>query len=74
MFNKLISLKARVLGLIQNEDGVVAWEYLLVIAGVSVAIIFAIALAAPGLIGAVLTATCSAIDTVMPTGASMGTC
>ena len=71
MFNKLISLKTRVLGLIQNEDGVVAWEYLLVIAGVSVAIIFAIALAAPSLIAVVLEATCDSIETVIPTSVTM---
>ncbi len=66
MFNKLISLKARALSFIQNEDGVVAWEYMLVIAGVSVAVIAAIALGADPLIDAVVDATCAAIDTVIP--------
>ncbi len=66
MFNKLISLKTRALSFIQNEDGVVAWEYLLVIAGVSVAVIAAVALGADPLIDAVISGTCGAIQTIMP--------
>ena len=66
MFNKLISLKTRALSFIQNEDGVVAWEYLLVIAGVSVAVIAAVALGAEPLIEAVIDGTCGAIKSIMP--------
>ena len=65
MFNALCSIKDRVQSFIQDQKGVVAWEYLLVIAGVSVAIIVAIAFAAPSLIQAVINGTCSALDTVM---------
>ena len=68
MFSKLISLKTRALSFIQNEDGVVAWEYLLVIAGVSVAVIAAIALGATPLINAVIDGTCGAMQTIMPSG------
>ena len=69
MFNTLLTLKAQVQSFLQNEKGVVAFEYLLVIAGVSVAIIFAVAFAAPSLINNVVTATCTAMQTVLPAGA-----
>ena len=51
---------------LRDEKGVVMWEYLLVIAAVSVGIIFAIAFAAPSLTSAVINGTCNAIDTVLP--------
>ena len=71
MFSNLINIKTYVQSFIQNQKGVVAWEYLLVIAGVSVAIIFAVAVGAPSMTSAVLNGTCSAINTVLPSTAAM---
>ncbi len=48
-----------------DEKGAVAFEYLLVVAGVSVAMIAAIALAAPNLIAQTVYGTCLALKTVM---------
>ena len=69
MLETLLLLKSRVQSLLQEETGVVAWEYLLVIAGVSVAIIVAVSLAPPVLSSAVINATCSAMHTILPTPA-----
>jgi Flp pilus assembly pilin Flp len=60
-------LKDRVMALLREEDGQDGFEYLLVIGGVSVVLIAAIATAAPGLIGQVITGTCNAIATVVTT-------
>ena len=57
-------LKTRAQSFLQNERGVVAWEYLLVIARVSVAIIFAVGVAAPSLTSPVMNRTCKSMNTV----------
>ncbi len=57
---------AKVLGNLRGEGGQDAFEYLLIVGGVSVAVIAAVALATPGLIGPVIDGTCAAIDTVLP--------
>ena len=74
MFNTMCSIKDRVQSFIQDQKGVVAWEYLLVIAGVSVAIIFAVAVGAPSMTSAVLNATCEGINSVLPTSGTQITC
>jgi len=66
MFDTLICIKDRVHSFFQDQKGVVAWEYLLVIAGVSVAIVFAVAVVAEPLTNAVLNGTCAAVNTVLP--------
>ena len=58
-------LKDRVVELVKDEGGQDGFEYLLVIGGVSVAVILAIATPAGGaMVGAVIDGTCSAIDTI----------
>ncbi len=57
-------LKTRAQSFLRNERGVVAWEYLMVIAGVSVASIFAVGVAAPSLTSAVTNGTCKSLNTV----------
>ncbi len=64
----LSTVKDRILGLIGREDGAVGFEYLLVIGGVSVAVVLAaaaLATATPG----VVTGVCSAIATIPGMGA-----
>lgn len=65
---------AKLPGFWRDQKGAVAWEYLLVIAGVSVAIIGAVAVGAPSLTSGVLNATCSSINSVFPTAATTMTC
>ena len=69
MFNTLIAIKTYAQSFIQDQKGVVAFEYLLVLAGITVAVIFAVAFAAPGLIDAVIGATCAGMNTILPAGA-----
>lgn len=57
--------------LLRGDKAQDTFEYLLIIGGVSVAIIAAIALAAPGLINPVIAGTCAAINTVMPDGVAV---
>lgn len=65
--NTVLSLiQARVLGSMRSEKGVVGFEYLLIIGGVSVTAIGAIGLGAPNLTSGVLAATCNAIIGVLP--------
>ena len=51
-----------------NERGAVAFEYVLLIGGVSAVIVLAIVAGAPGLMGAVLDGACTAIDLVVDIG------
>ena len=64
MLAKLSMLPRNLLKLARNQKGQDTFEYLLIIGGVTVAVITAISLAAPGLIGAVITGTCDAIATL----------
>ena len=66
MLGTLSLLRPRALSFLQNERGVVAWEYLLVIGGISMALITAVAVGPASLATQVVTAACSAIDTVIP--------
>ena len=50
----------------RSEDGADAFEYLMVVGGVVVAIIIAVVAGTPGLINPVITGVCGAIDTVVP--------
>ena len=48
----------------RSQKGAVGFEYMLVVGGVSVAIVLAIAVGAPGLIATIKTKVCSAIGTI----------
>ena len=63
----LFLLKTRAQSFLQNDRGLVAWEHLLVIAGVSVAIIFAVGVAGPSLTSAVMNGTCKSMNTIFET-------
>ena len=66
MLETVLLLKSRARSFLRNETGVVAWEYLLVIAAVSVAVIFAVAYTPPTIFTAVTSGTCEAMNTVFP--------
>ena len=61
------SVKTRVRSFLRNEKGAVAFEYVLIIGGVSAVIILAIALGAPSLMTSVLDSACEAVDAVLGT-------
>jgi hypothetical protein len=56
----------RVLSFFHAEKAQDAFEYLLIIGGVSVAVILGVTVAAPSLMDEVIYGTCNAVDTVMP--------
>ena len=64
LISTLSSIKNKSLTFLEGQLGTVAWEHLLVIAGVSVAIIFAVGVAAPSLTSEMLNGTCKSMKTV----------
>ena len=74
MFEKLYAVKERILNLPRNEKGAVAFEYVLIIDGVSAVIVAALAVGAPSLFDSVVTSTCSSLDGVVPGFVSDGLC
>ena len=73
MFLKMIMVKERILNSLRIEKGAVAFEYVLIIGGVSAVVVGALAVGAPGLFGTILTATCASIATI-PGFATIGAC
>ena len=69
MFNMLSPLKNKFQSFLDGQLGTVAWEYLLVIAGVSVVIIAAVAVGFPSLIKVVMVdLLCEQFDDLIPPG------
>ena len=56
MFEKMYSVKERLLSRLHNEKGAVAFEYVLILGGVSAVIVTALALGAPSLFTGMLNA------------------
>jgi len=71
MIQTISNIGTRFQSLYRDEKGAIAFEYLLVIAGVSVAIITAVAFAMPAFTAAILNGTCGAVNTLLPTEAAM---
>ena len=69
MIAKIHEIKSRLQGRL-DETGAVAFEYVLIIGGVSAVIVAAIALGAPSLMTAVLDGTCGAINDILDTAAN----
>ena len=69
---RITSWRQSILSWGQSEEGVVGFEYLLVIGGVSVAVVIAIALGATPITNAIKTGTCKAVSTI--TGYSAVAC
>ncbi len=69
MISTLSTIMDKSLSLLQHQRGTVAFEYLLVIAGVSVAVIAAVAFGAPSLIKLIMVdGLCESFDDVIPPG------
>ena len=71
MFNAIRMIKDNAISFIQDKKGAVAFEYVLIIGGVSVVVIGLLTLGASALFPQLITATCTAINTIMPTGAPL---
>ena len=67
MFNQLMIAKNHVQSFIQDKKGAVAFEYVLIIGGVSVLLISLLVLGANAMFPQLIDATCLAIKTVLPT-------
>ena len=67
MFNQLMIAKNYAKNLIQSEKGAVAFEYVLIIGGVSVVVIGLLTIGANAMFPALMTATCAAMSTLLPT-------
>ena len=57
-------IRDQLFSLVREESGQDTFEYLLIIGGVTVAVIFAVAVASPSLIKAVINGVCSAIGNI----------
>ena len=75
MFNALWMLKEHTMNFIQDKKGAVAFEYVLIIGGVSVVVIGLLAFGAQAMFPQLLYGTCTALKTVLPTaGQAVMTC
>ena len=66
IFEKLHSLKLRATNLLKKEDGAVAFEYVLILGGVSAVIIGLLFGTVPGLFANVLAYTCTQVQLIVP--------
>ena len=66
MFNALWTIKDHTLGFIQNKRGAVAFEYVLIIGGVSVVVIGLLTIGANAMFPKLMTATCEAMSGILP--------
>ena len=71
MFNQLMIAKNHVQSFIQDKKGAVAFEYVLIIGGVSVVVIGLLAVGASAMFPQLILATCNAINTIMPTAGGL---
>ena len=66
MFNQLMIAKNHVQSFIQNKKGAVAFEYVLIIGGVSVVVIGLLTIGANAMFPKLMTATCEAMSGILP--------
>ena len=71
MFNQLMIAKNHVQSFIQDKKGAVAFEYVLIIGGVSVVVVGLLALAAATFMPAVIDGVCAAISSNTAVGISI---
>ena len=67
MFNALRMIKDNTISFIQDKKGAVAFEYVLIIGGVSVVVIGLLAVGASAMFPQLITGVCNAIYAVLPT-------
>jgi Flp pilus assembly pilin Flp len=66
MVQTLWLIRDKVLSFLKSERAQDTFEYVLIIGGISVAVIAAVVLAAPNLMDQVIDGACNAINTIMP--------
>ncbi len=71
MFNALRMIKDNTISFIQDKKGAVAFEYVLIIGGVSVVVIGLLAVGAGAMFPELVEGTCNAINSVMPSAGSL---
>lgn len=71
MFNTLMMIRDYAMSFIQDKKGAVAFEYVLIIGGVSVVVVGLLACGANTLFPNLITATCNALNGVLPASAAM---
>ena len=74
MFNALRNIKDHTMSFIQDKKGAVAFEYVLIIGGISVVVIGLLTLGGGALFPSLITATCNAMNTILPTGGQIANC
>jgi Flp pilus assembly pilin Flp len=70
MFNQLMIAKNHVQSFIQDKKGAVAFEYVLIIGGVSVVVIGLLTIGANAMFPQLISATCVAMSSILPSSAS----
>ncbi len=70
MFNQLMIAMVYAKNFIQDKKGAVAFEYVLIIGGVSVLLISLLVLGANAMFPQLISATCVAMSSILPTSAS----
>jgi len=60
----LVSIRDKIVALLNDESGQDVFEYVLIVGGISAAIIIAGAIAVPGLFNDVVDGVCGAIDSI----------
>ncbi len=71
MFNLISNTINQAICFIQDKKGAVAFEYVLIIGGVSVVVVGALAVGANAMFPQLITATCNTINTILPAAAAM---
>ncbi len=74
MFNALRNIKDQTMSFIQDKKGAVAFEYVLIIGGISVVVIGLLTLGGAALFPSLITATCNAMNTILPTSGQIANC
>ncbi len=71
MFNTLIMAKDYAKNFIQDKKGAVAFEYVLIIGGISVVVVGLLAVGAGAMFPELVEGTCNSINSVMPTNGQL---
>ena len=74
IFNALRMIKDHTMSFIQGKKGAVAFEYVLIIGGISVVVIGLLTLGGGALFPSLITATCNAMNTILPAGGQIANC
>ena len=74
MFNALRMIKDNTISFIQDKKGAVAFEYVLIIGGISVVVVGLLAVGAGAMFPQLVTGVCNAINGILPTAGQIQNC